>query len=90
MTLALVAKILGLIGVVLLSVPVIRDGKFFLLFTSLGNSTNNRELLDAIKRLKDRYDAEILQIRRQDLRYIYAGLFLVMASYILEIALMFL
>ena len=85
MLLLLISKFLGILGVSLLAIPVIRDGKFFILLTPLGKRTQNKALLTAITTLKNQYNEELVKIRESDLRLIYFGLLAVVISYVLEI-----
>ena len=79
------AKVLGLLGVILLSIPVIRDGRLFLVFSRLGSTAKSPELVVAIGSIKGQFQENMINLRRSDLRFIYSGLFVVIVSYIIEI-----
>lgn len=85
MTVLLLAKFLGLLGVILLSIPVIRDGRLFLVFSRLGSTVKSPDLVVAIDSIKDQFQNNMINLRRSDLRFIYSGLFIVIVSYVIEI-----
>jgi len=85
MTALLLAKILGFLGVILLSIPVIRDGRLFLVFSRLGSTAKSPELVVAIDAIKGQFQDNMINLRRSDLRFIYSGLFVVIVSYVIEI-----
>ena len=86
MSLTLLAKLLGLLGTVILSIPAIRDGKDFLVFHPLGARADSPDLVRAIARLKEQYNADMVVFRRSDLRYFVGGLAVIALSYMVDIA----
>ena len=85
MSLALLAKLLGFLGTIVVSIPAIRDGRDFLVFRPLGTRAQSPDLVRAITRLKHQYDADLISFRRSDLRYFISGLALVAISYAIDI-----
>lgn len=85
MNILLLAKLLGLFGVVMLSIPVIRDGRLFLVFSSLGKTAQSPDLIIAIENAQQQFKENMIRLRQSDLRMIYVGLSAVIISYALEI-----
>ncbi len=84
LTVLLVAKCLEILGVVLLTIPVILDGRHQLIFGRLGRKARSAELKGIIQRVKAVHEEDLVRLRARDLRYVGFGLALVLLANFIE------
>ena len=82
------AKVLGLAGSLLLTIPVIWEGRRHLLFRELGARTRDAQLKQAIAQLKEIEAGYQLSIKRRDVLLFQVGLAMVVASFACEVILL--